>query len=467
MFGRIEILTGQANDVIACPTAALIRAGAETYVLVEQKSPGLSKSRTPGEYLKRNVVLGMRTPKFVEVKEGLFPGDRVVLKGSHELSSLFVQGVFKLTPEAQRNIGLRLQPVEQRGLEQVVMVNGTVEVPPDRKAFASSRILGKISRILVDFSQPVRAGQTVAEVASLEFQDLQLDLLQTQSRLTLAKDLLEQFRKLKTVIAEQEVLQRETDYRKMQNHLNGLKRKLQVMGLNANDVEAIIKTGKTVAALPVRSPIDGFVIHFDVIPGQVVRPEQPLFEIHDLSKMWVRGHVFERDLSAVRLGQTVRIRLVSDPAFLGTARLVRSDYVLPGSRRVMSVWAELDNQWAEGRGQRLKSRGPDTGGSASGSPPAAPRFQRILKHNMLARMTISAGVNSRVTVVPISAVLREGSRAHVFVKRPDKADYFQRRRVELGHRDDRYVEIKSGLKPGELVAVVGVQELRTAFASVR
>ena len=86
---------------------------------------------------------------------------------------------------------------------------------------------------------------------------------------------------------------------------------------------------------------------------------------------------------------------------------------------------------------------------------------------MLAKMTISVGVNSRVTAVPISAVLREGSRAHVFVKRPDLPGTFQRRRVMLGHRDDRYIEIKSGLKPGELVAVVGVQELRTAFASVR
>ena len=86
---------------------------------------------------------------------------------------------------------------------------------------------------------------------------------------------------------------------------------------------------------------------------------------------------------------------------------------------------------------------------------------------MLASMTISTRVNSWVTAVPISAVISEGSQAHVYVKRPDKADYFQRRLVQLGKRDDRYVEIKDGLKPGELVAVGGAQQLRTAYASIR
>ena len=72
----------------------------------------------------------------------------------------------------------------------MVTVNGTIEVPPDRKAFASARIPGKIARILVDLAEPVQAGQPVAEVESLAFQSLQLDLIQTHTRLTLIKDLL-------------------------------------------------------------------------------------------------------------------------------------------------------------------------------------------------------------------------------------------------------------------------------------
>ncbi len=434
MFGRVQIVTEQVEQRVACPTAALVTAGAETYVFVQQKAPAKDK---PGEYIRRHVVLGMRTRDWVEAKEGLFPGDQVVTKGSHELSSFFVQGVLSLTLEAQRNIRLRLEPVEERAIEDVVTVNGMVEVPPDLKAFASARIPGKIARILVDLSEPVRAGQPVAEVESLEFQSLQLELIQTRTRLAQIKDLLERARKLKTVIAEQEVLQRETELRKAENHLNGLKRKLQAIGLSASDVAAVADEGKLFETLPVRSPIDGFMVHFDVIPGQVVKAENPLFEIHDMSKVWVRGYVFEKDMPKVQIDQPVRIRLASDPTFVATAKLVRTNYVLNATERVMSVWAELDNP------------------------------ERRLKDNMLARLTISAGVNSPVTAVPLAAVLNEGSDAYIFVKKPDKKDYFDRRHVEIGRRDDRYVEIKSGLRPGELVAVGGVQELRTAYAAIK
>ncbi|MBI3465876.1 MAG: efflux RND transporter periplasmic adaptor subunit [Planctomycetes bacterium] len=275
MFGSVQIVTDQVENKVACPTTALVTAGAETFVFVQQKKPSKEK---PGQYEKRNVVLGLRMPHWVEVTDGLFPGDEVVVKG------------------------------------------------------------------------------------------------------------------------------------------------------------------KVFDALPVRSPIDGYVVRFDVIPGQVVKAENPLFEIHDMSKVWVRGFVFEKDLAKVRLEQPVRIRLASDPAFLATAKLVRTNYVLSSTERVLSVWAELDNP------------------------------ERKLKDNMLASMTISAGVNRPVTAVPIGAVLNEGSQTYVFVKKPDKpdkADYFDRRPVEVGRRDDRFVEIKNGVKPGELVAIGGVQELRTAYASVR
>jgi membrane fusion protein, heavy metal efflux system len=434
MFGSVEIVTDQIVNQVACPTAALVTAGAETYVFVQQKPP--SKDR-PGEYIKRNVVLGLRSRDWVEVKQGLFPGDEIVMKGSHELSSFFVQGVLTLTLEAQRNIKLQLESITERPLEDVVSVSGTVEMPPESKVLASSRIPGKIARILVGLSEPVQAGQIVAQVESLEFDSIQLDLIQTQTRLVLLRELLERARKLKSVISEQDVAQRETEVRKTQNQLNGIKRRLQAIGLADDDIAAVANDGKLLDALPVRSPISGFMVRFDVIPGQVVKSEQPLFEIHDMSKVWVRGYVFEKDLAKVRLEQRVRVRLSSDPQFLAAAKLVRTNYVLTGGERVLSVWAELDNP------------------------------KQTLKDNMLARLTISAGTSTPVTAAPLAAVLNDGSQAYVFVKKPDKADYFDRRPVELGQRDDRYVEIKNGLTPGELVAIGGVQELRTAHASVR
>lgn len=433
MFGSVQIVTYAAPNRVVCPVHSLVTAGAESYVFVEQKRPGKGK---PGEYVKRNVVLGLRSRTGVEILQGLFPGDDVVVKGGHQLSSFFVQGVLTLTLEAQRNIRLVLQPVELRPVAAVVSVNAAIEVPPDRRAAASSRIPGRVRRILVDVSDPVKASQIVAEVESIEFQNVQLELVQTKTRLGQIQELLERARQLKTVIAQQEVLQREIESRKTLNQLNGLKRRLEAIGLTSETVAAV-ERGELIEALPVRSPIDGFVVHSDVIPGQVIRSETPLIEIHDLGRVWVRGFVFEKDLPKVRLGQAVRVRLASDPAFLAETTLVRTNNVLSSTERVLSVWAELDN--------------PD----------------RKLKDNMLARMTIEADVGPRVTAVPTDAVLRDGSDTYVFVKKLEKSDYFDRRPVRVGRRDDRFVEITTGLAAGELVAIGGVQELRTAYAGIK
>jgi RND family efflux transporter MFP subunit len=434
MFGRMQIVTEQVTQRVTCPRSALVTAGAETYVFVQQKPPGKEK---PGEYIKRNIVLGMKNRDWVEVKEGLFPGDQVVTKGSHELSSFFVQGVLTLTLEAQRNIKLRLEQVQLKQIEDVVTVNASVEIPSEQKAFASSLLPGRIARILVDMAQSVRAGDTVAEVESLEFQSLQLELIQTQARLNQIRKLLEGASKLTTTIAGQELLRRETEMRKSENQLSGLKRKLEAIGMTSADVALIAEQGKLFEMLPVRAPIDGYVVHFDVIPGQVVKAENPLFEIHDMSKVWIRGYVFERDMPRVQLNQAVRIRLASDPNFLAETKLVRTTFVLSAAERVLSVWAELDN------------------------------VDYRIKQNMLARLTITAGSRGSVTAVPLAAVLTEGSEFHVFVKTLNAKDYFDRRPVRLGRRDDQYVEITEGLSVGEQVAIGGVQELRTAYASIK
>jgi multidrug efflux pump subunit AcrA (membrane-fusion protein) len=67
--------------------------------------------------------------------------------------------------------------------------------------------------------------------------------------------------------------------------------------------------------------------------------------------------------------------------------------------------------------------------------------------------------------VPAAAVLREGGAAYLFVRRPDGT--FERRPVEAGRGDDRFVEVLRGLAEGESVAVRAVADLQTAYASLQ
>ena len=67
--------------------------------------------------------------------------------------------------------------------------------------------------------------------------------------------------------------------------------------------------------------------------------------------------------------------------------------------------------------------------------------------------------------MPSEALLRDGLRSYLFVRRPDET--FERRLVETGRADDRFIEITRGLEAGEAIAVRGAAELQTAYASLR
>jgi hypothetical protein len=67
--------------------------------------------------------------------------------------------------------------------------------------------------------------------------------------------------------------------------------------------------------------------------------------------------------------------------------------------------------------------------------------------------------------VPVSAVVRQGTQPYLFIRAADGS--FRRQAVTLGAGDDRLVTVRDGLAPGEIVAVAGVADLQTAFASIR
>ena len=434
MFGQAQIIVPSPNKLLTAPASALVRDGAERFVLVEE-----AVTKRASEYRKRNVVVVRQTAEFVQFRsDAVFPGDRVVTVGSHELFNFFIQGVLRLSKEASENIGLRVEEVGPRVVENILEVDGLVDVPPNRRDFVSAPLAGTIQRINVDRGQLVRAGDVLAEIASLEFQDLQLELLQSHLQFGLLENTLQRLRNLdeSQLLARRQLWETESLYNATLNRRDNLKRRLESMGLSQEQVEAILTEKKFFSTLPLRATISGAVVHFDKVLGQVVQPGEPLFEVHDLSRVWIEASVSERDIAKIRIGQQARVRLVADPQFVGNAVVVRSGQVVGTENRTLGVWLELSDQ-----------------------PPA------VLQHNMLARLSLTIERPAATLAVPQEALVREGMRAYVFVQQSDGK--FERRGVDTGRADDRYVEITRGLEPREKVAVWGAAELATAYASLR
>jgi membrane fusion protein, heavy metal efflux system len=430
MYGQAEIRLSAREKRKVVPETAVLRVGAERFVLVEEG---------PGQYVRQNVVVGRAAGGLVEVRDGeLYPGDRLLTTGSHELAPLFSQGILRLSREAERSISLRVEPAKLHTLANVVQIPGAIDLPPGRHAVVASRLPGTIARIAIDRDQAVHAGDVIAEVASLELQNLQLDLLRSHLDMDLQEQILERLRPLSEAAAvpRRRLREAQSAHNAASLRRASARRKLIAAGLSEQQVDQVLHRRKLTDSVPLRAPIDGVVVRFQAALGQVVKAEDALFEIHDLGGAQVRGFVSEPQASAVQIGRRARVRLLGDPTFVADATVVRSDQVFGAIDRTLSIWAEPKE--------------------------LAPRH---LLNGMLAELSLVLSESAPVLALPRAAILREGMHTCVFVRGND--GIFERRPIDTGRTDDSFVEITQGLKQGETVAVQGVAELQTAYAAIR
>jgi len=178
-----------------------------------------------------------------------------------------------------------------------------------------------------------------------------------------------------------------------------------------------------------RAPLAGIVTDRHVVVGDSVNPDAHLFEIADLREVYAVAQIFGSEVSLVRKGAKVRLRVDSLPgkAFEGKIELI-SGAVDPASGS-LRVFARVVNPG------------------------------ELLRPGMRASISVVTGESGLATTVPKAAVLGEFGSFFVFVQGKDPLT-FERRNVQLGMADDRYQEILQGVAPGDTVVVQGNYQLQ-------
>jgi cobalt-zinc-cadmium efflux system membrane fusion protein len=338
MFGRVAISVQVVEQAIVCPSDAVVRSRTGNYLLTE---------RMPGKYENRRVQLGLTEKAHVEVLTGVFPGDRVVLVGNALLAAL-------LGNEHKARVQSDAEQATQEPNNNVVaVVYGTVELPTDQQALATPQVEGRVCRIHVAPSQSVSAGDVLAEVDSLELRTVQLNLLQALTQARLAKQSLKRFAGLseQTILPRRQMWEMESALQTLELQAEALKRQLAFFGLTAETIQRLEQVDLTrhgsaaelVQTVPVRAPTSGRIVSFNVVPGQVVHRDEALFEIHDLSRVWVKAYVFERNISRVHLGQAATVRFAAYPQLEAKGTVVRISPTMDENERVLPVWVEVAN----------------------------------------------------------------------------------------------------------------------------
>jgi len=434
MHGTATIITSEPTPLMTVPSSAILGTGAERYVLVE-----VAATSKGYEYRRQNVVLAAHDSMLAQLRPGsLYPGDRVVSVGGHVLSSFFILGSLRLSAEGIRNVGLKVAPVGTHVVEQVLAMDGLIDGPPGRAASLSSPLPGTLTRIHVDRGERVTAGQVLAEVAGLPLQDTQLAMLTASLEAGLLNDMLARLTSQGQApdVALRRIWEAESARDASVLRRDSARQTLLTMGMTASEVDAILRTGQTLSALPIRSPIEGVVVRFDKVLGEGVTPDDPLLEVHDLSQPLAKAFLSEADAARVPIGTPARVRLLADPTFLAEGTVVRSARLLGAEDRTLVVWIEFPN-------------------------PAG----RPLPRNLLARISATLSASEATLAVPLSAVVQEQTRHYVFVQK--EGGLLERRPVDVGRADDRFIEVRRGLELGEQIAIQGTAELQTTYASVR
>lgn len=186
-----------------------------------------------------------------------------------------------------------------------------------------------------------------------------------------------------------------------------------------DQVQALARGGDVRRTVTFRSPVGGIVTDRKALQGMRFMPGETLYQVVDLSAVWLIADVFEQDLALVRPGAMAKIAINAYPdrAFSG-----RVTYVYPNltaETRTIPVRIELANP----------------GG--------------MLKPGMYASVELAGGGRAQAITVPHGAVIDSGVRQIVLVQTGEGR--FAPRDVKIGMRGERYVEVLEGVKEGESV----------------
>lgn len=298
-----------------------------------------------------------------------------------------------LSPTQRVLANIATIPVERAALTVTIDVVGIVDVAETQQATVSARFRGRIEKLYVNFTGDyVQQGQPLFELYSPE-------LVTSQQEFILALD------------------------GNQQHLINGIRERLRLnYGMTDEQIRRIEETRNVQTTVQFNSPISGTVVLKQVQVGQYVDEGTVLYQLANLSKVWIYLDVYEKDIPFIRKGQIVHIKTDAYPNEEFTGRVTFIDPVMNPETRTVRIRTEFDN-----RHGRLK-----------------PKMFVKAQLQMTGKNTL---------MVPASAIVFTGKRTIVWVE--TQKNTFEPRDVVLGQTANEQYEVVSGLNEGDMVAVSG------------
>ncbi|MDO7171126.1 efflux RND transporter periplasmic adaptor subunit [Mariniflexile sp. AS56] len=308
---------------------------------------------------------------------------------------------FQMTEDAMKLANIQTMVVGSKDANKKLALNGKVQIDERKLYTQSSHISGRIEKLNVNFTgEKVSRGQTLAMVYSPEL-----------------------------VTAQEELLQANRIKESQPELFEAAKQKLSNWKIGATTINKIISNNKPIQQFPITADVSGIITAKKVDLGNYVGQGMPIYEIADLSSLWVLFDVYETDMSWVKVGNKINYTVQSLPGetFEGAVSFI--DPLINPQTRVASARVEVKNS------------------------------ENKLKPEMFVSGVVSNNLStstSKDIVIPKTAVMWTGERSVVYVKSmtANKVS-FKLREVLLGASlGDAYL-IKEGLLEDDEIVVRG------------
>jgi RND family efflux transporter MFP subunit len=310
----------------------------------------------------------------------------------------------KISTDKIQKLGVRTEAASMKAIDKIVRAAGRIE-PDERRTYTiTPKFEGYVERLHVNATgQAVGKGQPLFEAYSPELVSAQREYAIATQGVDSLKSAGADAQGGMKQLAESSLL------------------RLKNWDISDEQVKALAKSGETKRSLTFRSPVSGIVTEKKAVQGMRFMPGELLYQIADLSSVWVVADVFEQDIGLVKSGAKAKVRINAYPekVFEGTIAYVYP--TLKAETRTVQVRVELSNPGM------------------------------LLKPGMFAQMELAVAARNNAVTVPVSAVIDSGTRRIVLIQAAEGR--FEPREVKLGERSDDYVEVLDGVKDGEPVVV--------------
>ena len=336
---------------------------------------------------------------------------------------------FSVATAQVQALGIQTMPLQSQAESVRTSFPAQVVIPPNAEQVISSPVTGLISQLLVQPNQMVRVGTPLVRIASPELGQLQLQLLQSNTRATLARQASKREQDLfgEGLIAQRRVQEAQAALQEAEATLKQAKTALRLSGMSMSAIDKVAASGNPQDSLMLTATQAGVVTEIRAKPGQRVDSTTPLMHLAQTGTLWLEIQVPVAESASWATGTKLKVQGRDI-----TAQIMSSSAMVASGSQMVVMRALVQGNAGQVRPGELLT------------------------------VELPVAATAGAWDLPLSSVAHDGDQAYLFVRTPDG---FEARPVKVSASSGQRVRIQGPVKAGEDVAVSGVVALKGAWLS--